>query len=192
MAKRIACKILSLYYLNYKRNCYYMVGLEQIIFEKGPLTLKMRAHLTINKCVSADWAVAGSSDEYTSPPSSLNDTHKHTLYHPFCYWNEKKERVERRRTVKACCPECAHTCIRKCTHTILMHARPPSINKWHQMLSANSLCKRERALRYVSAVSSQGWQLHKKAWNNLPAFLFSSGSFTKQIKRRTLDVGMKK
>lgn len=92
-------------------------------------------------------------------PLPLFDTHKH-----YCEC-----------TVKASCPEHAHRHILwACTHThtVLMHSHPPSINKLHQMLSANSPCKRERALHHGSAVSSQGWQLHKKAWNNLPGFPF--------------------
>lgn len=80
-----------------------------------------------------------------------------------------------------------------CECTRHLNACPPSINKWHQILSANaanSLCKRERALHHGSAVSSQGWQLHKKAWNNLSGFpFFPCSRFTKQIKIKTLKVG---
>lgn len=109
-------------------------------------------------------------------PPSLWHTQTHTPS-PFLLLEWKEVRVERRRTVKASCPERARTRtyrVRAHTHTILMHARPPSINKLHQMLSANSPCKRERALHHGSAVSSQGWQLHKKAWNNLPGFFLQA------------------
>lgn len=128
------------------------------------------------------------------PLPLLWHTQAHTTS-PFLLLEWKEVRVERRRTVKASCPERAraHTLILQVhTHTILMHARPPSINKLHQMLSANSPCKRERALHHGSAVSSRrDDSCIKRHETTCQAFLFSSGILTKQIKTGTLEVGKK-
>lgn len=121
-------------------------------------------NLTNNKCnVSAERAVAGSTNESTSPSvdPSLSLTHTNTTVSVLWKLAVLSTRID------AYCER-----VRAHTHTILMHSHPPSINKLHQMLSANTPCKRERALHHGSAVSSQGWQLHKKAWNNLPGFHF--------------------
>lgn len=116
-------------------SCRRMWGIVLHVWEADNLAtaqVLQGVNLTSNICnVSADSAAAGSTDESTSlpllTPLSLWHTQTHTPL-PFLLLEWKEVRVERRRTVKASCPERAHTRICECAHTHNLNACPPSLH----------------------------------------------------------------